>query len=162
MQSGEFLADSRRAARVWRRVTGEPEPADTAPPERGDAVLLRFLEEEAADARFYARMAAAASGAAARTFSALASGSRARLRSLRAAYFLETGETFAPSPACALAREPRAALRLRYAEEGSRGEAYRRAADSAGSRALAEMYRRYAEESGTRQAAILRLCEKLM
>ena len=164
MQSGDILADSRRAAEVWRRVTGEPEePRKPAPaPETGDAVLLRFLEGEAADARFYARMAEKTSGAAARTFSSLASGSRERLRALRAAYYLETGETFVPPRACAVALEPRRALRLRYAEEASRGEAYRTAAASAGSPSLAALYRRYAEESGDRQEALFRLCRRMI
>ena len=164
MHSGDILADSARAAQVWRRVTGEAaEPREPAPsPETGDAILLRFLEEEAADARFYALMAAKTSGAAARTFSSLASGSRGRLQALRAAYYLETGETFSPYPACAVAQEPRLALRLRYAEEGSRGEAYRNAAASAGSPSLAALYRRYAEESGDRQEALFRLCRRMI
>lgn len=162
MEKGDILADAARVGAVWRRVTGEAgAPEEPAPAQEGEGGLARFCALEAEDARLYAALASRTGGAAARTLSGLASGSRRRLRELRAACFLETGETFAPAPACAVVPALPGALRQRYGEELRRAEEYRRAAETAES-PVSSLLLRLAGENGARAESLLRLCARLL
>lgn len=146
---------------LWARVARPDAPADAAAPpaaaERkpGDAETLSgLISDEAQAAAFYDRLAPKCRSRS-RQISEIASDERLHLKHLQTEYFLLTGDSFPPAPACPLMRGGLSDLRAAYLDERAAAEKYLNCAASASSDALAELYRGHAADEAE-HARILR------
>ena len=115
---------------VWRRVNGGAPSLPPLPQSTGAESLRSFIERAAEAAAFYTALAAR-SGSAARTLHRLAGAERAHLRRLQVEYFLQVGDTCAPSRSCPMHGSVLGDLRKAYLSELANAERYRRAAQAA-------------------------------
>ena len=121
--------DTENLMRVWERVA--PEPQEPEPAWEPDIVvrLRGFIENERDEAAVYGLLALKTRGSRAeKTLRSIAEEEKRHERRLQSAYFLLTGDTYAPP-----ARHPSApyllkTLRERYMGETAGAEAYDRAA----------------------------------
>ena len=169
METAEKFAqdyDEREQERIWEKVSPEMRPF---PPRRKKAEeaesrtccmgneadvprLVSFLREEQASLRAE-RVLANRTGtpAARRHFARFAKEREARIRRIRAALFLITGESAYPEPRSAamlpVRRSTWEALRERYHAEACDGFNYGRAADETEDLCLRSLYAGLSEES---------------
>ena len=123
------------------------------PQSTGAESLRSFIERAAEAAAFYTALAAR-SGSAARTLHRLAGAKRAHLRRLQVEYFLQVGDTCAPSRSCPMHGSVLGDLRKAYLSELANAERYRRAAQAAETAELAALYAELSEAEATHAAAL--------
>ena len=182
-------ADYRRYDRIWQRVSpeltpypearaaqsgGTPErrPAKpSSPPAPPDAVpgtaelLQGFLREELADAQTYRYLAGQSPTAEGRRLmQRLAADETAHVKTLQAAYFLLTGETYRVT--VVLPPQPRLLwrdrLREQYQASSRDGAAYEHAAEETRDKCLRQMFEQLSKDE-YRHAELLRgLIEKTL
>ena len=138
---------------VWRRVNGGAPSLPPLPQSTGAESLRSFIERAAEAAAFYTALAAR-SGSAARTLHRLAGAERAHLRRLQVEYFLQVGDTCAPSRSCLMRGSVLGDLRKAYLGELANAERYRRAAQAAETAELAALYAELSEAEATHAAAL--------
>lgn len=169
MDDNELYFDRTRFDAVWDRVSGSNNAAGTAPmstakPKGADdrAQLREFMDDEAADAQFYCVLASKTTGCTRRTLSEIAADERRHLKKLRTKYFILTGETYDPAPACPVIYSVSDALRKRYEGEIRGAAAYRAAADMTAREDLADTYLEFAADESRHAMEIERLIECLV
>lgn len=138
---------------VWRRVNGGAPSLPPLPQSTGAESLRSFIERAAEAAAFYTALAAR-SGSAARTLHRLARAERAHLRRLQVEYFLQVGDTCAPSRSCPMRGSVLGDLRKAYLGELANAERYRRAAQAAETAELAALYAELSEAETAHAAAL--------
>lgn len=138
---------------VWRRVNGGAPSLPPLPQSTGAESLRSFIERAAEAAAFYTALAAH-SGSAARTLHRLAEAERAHLRRLQVEYFLQVGDTCAPSRSCPMRGSVLGDLRKAYLGELANAERYRRAAQAAETAELAALYAELSEAETAHAAAL--------
>ncbi len=149
---------------IWSRVTAANR-AEAGPPAFDDrAALSEFIEDETSDSAYYSMLASRASlPEARRLFNRLSADERRHARLLQTAYFLLTGDTYAPKkPAPEPPRSMLEALRLRYAAETQGARAYAEAASKTGDPDLRELFTALSADEKRHAADIKRLAESLM
>ena len=155
-------------AGVWNRVmpVNSDMPGQNAPQkaETNDEAQLRaFINDEAADCRYYTALACrSASGQARRLFSQLASEENAHMRKLQTSYFILTGDTHCPPLDCPYIPSFLDALRTRYIGETKGAAEYLAAAERAGQERLSDLYRSLAENEKRHADSIAALIEQMM
>lgn len=138
---------------VWRRVNGGAPSLPPLPQSTGAESLRSFIERAAEAAAFYTALSAR-SGSAARTLQRLAGAERAHLRRLQVEYFLQVGDTCAPSRSCPMRGSVLGDLRKAYLGELANAERYRRAAQAAETAELAALYAELSEAETAHAAAL--------
>lgn len=138
---------------VWRRVNGGAPSLPPLPQSTGAESLRSFIERAAEAAAFYTALAAR-SGSAARTLHRLEGAERAHLRRLQVEYFLQVGDTCAPSRSCPMRGSVLGDLRKAYLGELANAERYRRAAQAAETAELAALYAELSEAETAHAAAL--------
>lgn len=138
---------------VWRRVNGGAPSLPPLPQSTGAETLRSFIERAAEAAAFYTALAAR-SGSAARTLHQLVGAERAHLRRLQVEYFLQVGDTCAPSRSCPMRGSVLGDLRKAYLGELANAERYRRAAQAAETAELAALYAELSEAETAHAAAL--------
>ena len=148
---------------VWRRVNGGAPSLPPLPQSTGAESLRSFIERAAEAAAFYTALAAR-SGSAARPLHRLAGAERSlhllsvservHLRRLQVEYFLQVGDTCAPSRSCPMRGSVLGDLRKAYLGELANAERYRRAAQAAETAELAALYAELSEAETAHAAAL--------
>lgn len=138
---------------VWRRVNGGAPSLPPLPQSTGAESLRSFIERAAEAAAFYTALAAR-SGSTARTLQRLVGAERAHLRRLQVEYFLQVGDTCAPSRSCPMRGSVLGDLRKAYLGELANAERYRRAAQAAETAELAALYAELSEAETAHAAAL--------
>lgn len=139
---------------VWRRVNGGAPSLPPQPQSTGTASLRSFIERASEAAAFYTALSAR-SGGAMRTLRRLAAEEQEHLRRLQVEYFLQEGDTCAPSRSCPMRGSVLGDLRRAYLGELANAERFRVAAQAAGTPELAALYIELAKAE-TVHAATLR------
>ena len=155
-------------ADVWNRVvpTSSAMPEQNAPPKavtNDEAQLRAFIEDEAADCRYYTALACrSAPGSARRLFSRLAAEENAHMKKLQTAYFILTGDTHCPPLVCPYIPSFLDALRTRYIGERNGAEEYMTAAKTTNLEHLSDLYRSLADDEKCHADCIAALIEQIM
>ena len=148
----EQMFDLNGFDRIWQRVQGAP-----SRPERDDAaVLRRFLDGTAEAAAFEERLARRTAGVA-RQLQQLHRETLRRLHMLQTAYFLLTGDTYAPAESCPVQGGILTDLRKDYLRAQERAGQYRAAGTATDREALATLYEELAELEAAHAASLHRL-----
>lgn len=158
MQNNETIRETIRGFDgVWQRVTTQTAtPAPETASGGGDRALRRFIQSEQRAAHDDACLARRLCGRARMLLMQLSSKANCRARSLRAEYFIRTGETCVPhedddTPADGCL----CALRETYERYKRLSQSYKRAAERTDDEQLRCLYTAAAEET-CRAAAALR------
>lgn len=146
---------------VWRRVNGGAPSLPPQPQSTGAESLRSFIERAAEAAAFYTALAAR-SGGASRTLLRLAAEEREHLRRLQVEYFLQNGDTCAPSRSCPMRGSVLSDLRKAYLGELANAERFRNAAQSAETAELAALYAELAKAETAHAAALRSLIAAAM
>ena len=149
----EFIMTQEAFDRLWQRVQG----GETAPKPRSEADTLRRLSDDTAQAlalerRLQGRCAALAP---------LCRETASRLRRLRAAYYLETGECCCPPETCSVRGGLLPALRSDCLAARARAGQYTAAAQGANDE-LRALYETLAVEEQTHAARLASLLCRLL
>lgn len=135
---------------VWRRVTGKPGTGCAERTYAPEDMLAALIAGEACAAGQSAALAKVCQGQARQVLARHAAGAKARLRRLRAEYFI-AGGTAAPDPGqCSPAEGRQAALRRLYLDAVALTDRYEKAAGAAADDALKEALDAFARESELR------------
>ncbi len=135
-------------ASVWQRVGGMPSPA--APDADGTEFLRRFLREAYCDALYYTSLSRMFPASGRNTLLGHAQEAKTCCRTLRAEYFIRTGETIAPKENCPLVGGKLASLRSVMLRESEQAKALRQAAQAVSDEALCTLFLRLAEDADRR------------
>ena len=149
----EFIMTQEAFDRLWQRVQG----GEAAPKPRSEADTLRRLSDDTAQAlalerRLQGRCAALAP---------LCRETASRLRRLRAAYYLETGECCCPPETCSVRGGLLPSLRADCLAARARAGQYAAAAQEAGAE-LRALYETLAVEEQTHAARLAALLCRLL
>ncbi len=164
MDNGDYCYDKEKFDAVWRRVTGAPEGSgnlQTAAKEEA-ARLRGFMDDEAADAPLYEKLAGLTGGCRQRLLLRLSCEAKSRLKKLRACYYILTGETHLPPAQCPVVYSLTDALRHKYTALGTRSDAYLRASAETTYADLLEIYRAYAMDTLRHRKTLAGLIENLL
>ena len=182
-------ADYRRYDRIWQRVSPELTPYPEARAAQGDAVpssppvrpssppappdaapgaaelIQDFLREELAQAQTYRYLAGQSPTAEGRRLmQRLAADETAHVKTLQAAYFLLTGETYRVT--VVLPPQPRLPwqdrLREQYHASSRSGAAYERAAEETRDKGLRQMFERLSKDEYRHAEQLRGLIEKTL
>ena len=135
---------------VWRRVTGKSGTGCTERTYTTEDMLAPLIAGEAYAAQMSAALARVCQGQARQTLSRHAAGAKARLRRLRAEYFIAGGAA-APAPGpCPMTEGRQAALRRLFLDAVALADRYEKAAGAAADAALKEALDTFARESELR------------
>lgn len=164
MDNGDYFYDKEKYDAVWRRVTGAPAENGGIRNDAGEeaARLRDFMDGEAGDAPFYARLAGLTGGCQSQALLRLCREAQSRLKKLRACYYILTGETHLPPAQCPVIYSLTDALRQKYTALETRSDAYLRASAVTTSADLSEVYRSYAMDALRHRKTLAGLIEKLL
>ena len=149
----EFIMTQEAFDRLWQRVQG----GEAAPKPRSEADTLRRLSDDTAQALALERRLQGQCAALAPLFRETAS----RLRRLRAAYYLETGECCCPPETCSVRGGLLPSLRADCLAARARAGQYAAAAQEAGAE-LRTLYETLAVEEQTHAARLASLLCRLL
>jgi len=160
MDENGLTYDSRRFEPVWDRVLGKG-----GPNEKEDslyACLMRFMDDEATDERAFRSIASRTGGRYRGELLRMASDEKRWFRRLRTAYFILTGDTYAPE----IGQLPRggtaSALRYMYERERAEAESYEAAAKAFSRRDVRELFEQLAEEEKRHASEAAAMLENIM
>ena len=135
---------------VWRRVTGRPGTGCVGKAPAAEEILTALIQAEACAAQMSAALARICQGQARQVLARHAAGAKARLRRLRAEYFIAAGAA-APVPGpCPVTEGRQAALRRLYLDAAALADRYEQAAGEAEDEALKEVLAAFTRESRVR------------
>lgn len=137
----EFIMTQEAFDRLWARVQGAADTAAAPAQKRGEAAVLRGFLDETAQSLALERRQLCAQGCASGALRAICRETMGRLRRLRTAYFLLTGERYYPPETCPVRCGVLTDLRKDYLSARRRGEALAAAAEQAETDELKALYR---------------------